>query len=441
LYPVLVGFGSIVLFLLVLLRISGLLRTVQTQSELLAVMARSDALTGLPNRGTWDHELIRLTDDAREQGRPLTVALFDLDHFKRYNDTRGHIAGDRLLRELSSVWRSAVAGRGVLARYGGEEFGLAVPGMPLAEVEAIVASLCRLVPDGQCASVGMAAWHRDEAVPDLMSRVDSALYVAKRSGRNAVSVARAESGADFGSRTGRALTPRMVYQPIVDIVTGRVVAVEALARFDTSVLPPDEIFARAWLRGQGPKLEADAIASALRAASVFGSLPVHVNVSARGLVTPQVRSVLRASLRSVVIEVTEQDISADSAGMTAILDQFRRRGAQLAIDDFGVGFSNLRRMVGLRPEIIKLDRSLVMGIEHDAAARSVVAAVAHQAQLSGRIVCAEGVESAAERHTLMGLGVPHAQGYLFSRPIPAEELLPLLATSLALVPTGSRATG
>jgi GGDEF domain-containing protein len=95
-----------VLFMLVLLRVAGLIRQVQTQSLLLATMARSDALTGMPNRGTWDHELTRLIDDAREHGHELTITLLDLDHFKRYNDTRGHMAGDRLLRELSSVWRS-----------------------------------------------------------------------------------------------------------------------------------------------------------------------------------------------------------------------------------------------------------------------------------------------------------------------------------------------
>jgi diguanylate cyclase (GGDEF)-like protein len=436
-YPVFVGVGSIVLFLLVLLRVGGLLRQVQTQSALLAVMARSDALTGMPNRGTWDHELIRMTGDAREHGRELTVALFDLDNFKGYNDTRGHIAGDRLLQELSSAWRSQLSGRGLLARYGGEEFALAVPAMPLAEVEEIVRSLCALVPDGQTASAGVAARDPFESRAGLMSRVDSALYASKRSGRDAVSTAGMATGAtEHAIRTGQALTPRPVFQPIVDLGTGRIVAVEALSRFDTSDLPPDEVFARAWLRGHGPELEAEAIHAALQARGQFGDLKIHVNVSARGLVTAQVREALPADLHSVVLEITEQDISSDSMGTARMLDEFRRRGATLAIDDFGVGFSNLRRMIGLRPEIIKLDRSLIKGIEHSAGIRAIIAAVAHQARLSGCVVCAEGVESQAELHTLLGLGVPQGQGYLFSRGVPAAEAVRLMSLSTGLIFSG-----
>ncbi len=434
LHPVFVACGSIALFMLVLLRVAGLLRQVQAQSALLEAMARSDALTGMPNRGTWDHELVRVTDDARERGRLVIVALFDLDHFKRYNDTRGHLAGDRLLMELSSVWRSQVAGRGVLARYGGEEFALAVSGLTLAEVEQIVDSLCSLVPDGQSASAGIAVWTPREAIGDLMLRADAALYAAKRSGRDAVRVATAASGpADRDGDLASLLTPRMVFQPVVDLATGAMVAVEALSRFDESALPPDEVFARAWLRGHGPELEASAIRAALAERHRFGDLPIHVNISARGLVTPQILAALPVDLRAVVVEITEQDISSDSTDVD-ILRDLRRRGATLAIDDFGVGFSNLRRMIGLRPEIVKIDRSLITGIEDDGGSRSVVESVACHAVLAGNLVCAEGIETVAELRTVVALGVPHGQGYLFSRPVPAAEIVRLLERPGGLLP-------
>jgi EAL domain-containing protein (putative c-di-GMP-specific phosphodiesterase class I) len=295
------------------------------------------------------------------------------------------------------------------------------------------------VPDGQTASAGIAAWDPLESQVDLMSRVDSALYASKRSGRDAVSTADMAAGStDHRNRTGQALTPRPVFQPIVELETGRIVAVEALSRFDDSVLPPDEVFARAWLRGHGPELEAAAIKAALQAGAQFGDLKIHINVSARGLVTPQIRQALPADLRSVVLEITEQDISSDSAGTEQMLDELRRRGATLAIDDFGVGFSNLRRMIGLRPEIIKLDRSLIIGIEHSPGIRAIVAAVAHQALLTGRVVCAEGVESRAELRALLGLGVRQGQGFLFSRAVPAAEAVRLMRLPTGLIPAGGR---
>lgn len=444
LFPVFIAFGSIALFMLVLLRVAGLLRQVQAQTALLEVMARSDALTGLPNRGTWDHELGRVTDDARERGRSAIVAMLDLDRFKRYNDTQGHIAGDRLLMELAAVWRSHVSGRGVLARYGGEEFALVVPGMSLPEVEQIVAEMCRLVPDGQSASAGVAVWEPSESIVDLMLRADAALYAAKRSGRDAVRVATRETApehraADIG-QAAAALTPRVVFQPIVDLATGRIVAVEALSRFDLSALPPDEVFARAWLRGHGPELEAAAIAAALAQRRRFGTIPIHVNVSARGLVTAQIRAALPADLHGVVLEITEQDMSSDAADVE-ILRGFRARGAVLAIDDFGVGFSNLRRMVGLRPEIVKIDRSLITDIHLDMGSRSVVASVAGHAKHTHHLVCAEGIETEAELRTVIALGVPHGQGYLFSRPVSAEEVARLMHLPAGLLPVGLPAAG
>lgn len=427
LFPVFVAVGSITLFLLVVLRIAGLLRQVQTQSTLLEQLASRDALTGLPNRGAWDHELARMLGDAHEHGRDLVVVLLDLDHFKRYNDTKGHLAGDRLLQELSSVWRSHLAGRGVLTRYGGEEFALALPAIVPEDAEALLRELCRVVPDGQTASAGLAVWRGDESVADLMSRVDSALYSAKRAGRDAIRVAgSATATAGLDGRLRQELVPRSIFQPIVELAGGAVVGVEALSRFDTSTLAPDEVFARAWLRGNGPELEAAAIRSALASREIFGTTAIHINVSARALLTAQVQAALPEDLHGVVLEMTEQDVSADSSDTRSVLQELRARGAILAIDDFGVGFSNLRRMIRVRPEIIKLDRSLVDGIEHDGGTQSVIAAVAAQAAQTNRRLCAEGVEIEAEREALMALGVPHGQGYLFSPPVPALDALAMI---------------
>jgi diguanylate cyclase len=426
-HPVFVACGSMALFLLVLARIATLLHQVQRQSSVLEAMARSDALTSLPNRPAWEHELARMRETALEHRQPLTIALLDLDGFKKYNDTRGHLAGDRLLRELANVWRATLAGRGVLARYGGDEFAIAVAALPLPDVQALVQALCSTVPDGQTARAGVASWRATESAASAMSRADSALYAAKRHGGARVIVDDLGGAEHVGVGQSFGLVPRIVFQPIVNLLNGAVVAVEALSRFDGSRLPPDEVFARAWLRGSGPHLEATALEAALAVRGALGALPVHVNVSVRALLTAEVRSALPADLHGVVIEITEQDMSSEVESLGAILRTLRAAGATLAIDDFGVGFSNLRRLIELAPDVVKIDRSLVTDVHKDRGRASVIAAAVMQVRMSQRKLCAEGIETEQERRALIRLGVRQGQGFLFSRAVPLDELLVLVA--------------
>jgi diguanylate cyclase (GGDEF)-like protein len=151
--------------------------------------AMTDALTGLPNRRAWDRALRDQLDWAERQGRPLTLALIDLDRFKLFNDTRGHQAGDALLAEAADAWRGAVRTQDVLARYGGEEFALAMPGCELEDAAEIVERLRRRVPQDQTCSIGLARWEPTEGARDLVARADEALYAAKAGGRDRVAVA------------------------------------------------------------------------------------------------------------------------------------------------------------------------------------------------------------------------------------------------------------
>jgi EAL domain-containing protein (putative c-di-GMP-specific phosphodiesterase class I) len=303
-----------------------------------------------------------------------------------------------------------------------------VAALPLPEVKALVEALCTSVPDGQTARAGIASWRASESASSAMSRADSALYVAKRHGGARVIVDDLGGDEDLGDEQRFALVPRIVFQPIVELRSGAVVAVEALSRFDGSRLPPDEVFARAWLRGAGPQLEAAAVEAALTARSVLGDLPMHVNVSVRALLTPEVRRAFPADLHGIVIEITEQDVSSEVDTLREVLQTLRSAGATLAIDDFGVGYSNLRRMIELRPDVIKIDRSLVTDVHRDPACASVIAATAMQVRLSHRRLCAEGVETDEERRELLRLGVGQGQGYLFSRAVPLDEVLLLVAT-------------
>jgi diguanylate cyclase (GGDEF)-like protein len=179
--------SSVVLFLLVIARMSGLLSHVQEQAGLLADLARTDSLTGLPNRRTADAELDRLRERADALALPLTVAMIDLDRFKLFNDTFGHQAGDRLLTETSNVWRSTLGRDLFLARYGGEEFVVLALGHTLEETATLINGLRQVTPAGQTFSAGVAQWDRPrEGSGALLNRADLALYSAKRHGRDRV---------------------------------------------------------------------------------------------------------------------------------------------------------------------------------------------------------------------------------------------------------------
>ncbi len=152
--------------------------------ERLARMARTDDLTGLPNRRAWDQEMVRELARAKRSEAPLTVAMVDLDFFKAYNDAHGHQGGDRLLKEAAGAWRGVLRETDILARYGGEEFAIALPGCPLAEAEKLVERLRAVTPAGESCSAGVATWDGNEPAEALLGRADQALYEAKQSGRD-----------------------------------------------------------------------------------------------------------------------------------------------------------------------------------------------------------------------------------------------------------------
>jgi len=206
-----VGICSVVLFLLVVYRMSGLLRHLDAQASQLTALARTDALTGLPNRRTCDAELERLQTRSRGEGVPLCVAVLDLDHFKAFNDTFGHQAGDSLLVAASAQWRghleTARAGVGLgraamLGRWGGEEFVLLLLGHDLPQAVALVDDLRPSTPAGQTFSAGVAGWDGLESATELFERADTALYTAKSAGRNQVRAAENASGGTDRSAAG-----------------------------------------------------------------------------------------------------------------------------------------------------------------------------------------------------------------------------------------------
>jgi diguanylate cyclase (GGDEF)-like protein len=181
--------GCVTLFLLVVTRMAQLLRQVEQQTRKVRELSRTDELTGLPNRRAWTSDLPHTIEQARRDEVHLSVALIDLDHFKAFNDTYGHPAGDRLLKAAAATWQGQLRGMDHLARYGGEEFIVLLPDTTSGTAVEVIDRLLGATPLGQTFSAGLATWDGVETSDELIARADAALYEAKRAGRNQVKIA------------------------------------------------------------------------------------------------------------------------------------------------------------------------------------------------------------------------------------------------------------
>ena len=420
--------------LAVVVRLGVTLISLTRQHRDLAALASTDALTGLTNHRAFHERLAQELARARRQNDPLSVIALDIDHFKSINDTYGHAEGDAALeaiaRELSAQSRSF----DVVGRIGGEEFALILPGVDAAEAH-LVAERCRraiatLTIHGRsiACSAGVAAFPADDADGHrLLELADGALYWAKRSGR--AQVRRFDprevvllSGTEQHHQVREVLDRdgglTTYFQPIVELGTGRVAGYEALTRFLGSepVRPPDEWFAQARRCGLGPALEARAIAVALNREGRPPGTFLCVNVSPGALMSKEVAEVLPADLTDLVIELTEDDLFSSDSALDAVLDSLRTRGARIAVDDAGAGYAGLQQMVRIKPEILKLDRSLISGIHRDASKIALLEAMARFATSTRAAVCAEGIEEIEELRVAARFDVTYGQGYALGRP-------------------------
>jgi len=411
-WPV-VAVGSLLATLLASARLGRLVVLGQQQAVRLSALERTDPLTGIPNRHTWDFELARASTAARKANAPLTVALIDLDHLQRVNETHGHPAGDRLLKQAASAWSGMLRPGQVLARYGGDEFALLCPGLWADDARPQVDAMRAAVPGGHTASAGIATWDPLSEPDTVLAIASQFVTEAKRAGRDQVHVA--------PRPTSRTLLPRptMLWQPIVDLQTTQPVGVEALSRF-----PGDDaqsVFDAAASVGSGPTLEAVAITYALT--NRPEGLWVSVNVSLEALGTVQVQRALGGNLAGVVLEITEHP-GGELPDVAALLQDYRARGASVAVDDWGPGFSNIDRFVALQPDIVKIDLARLTSLDAEHV-RAGIRLVAGWAETVGAKVCAEGVETEETFRQVCGLGIQLGQGHFFGRPMPPEELLEL----------------
>jgi diguanylate cyclase (GGDEF)-like protein len=399
-------------------------------------LALKDPLTGRLNHRSFHEALMKELGEADAAGAPLALVVLDLDHFKAINDNHGHSYGDEVLRSASRALRDAVRTGDLVARVGGEEFALILPGADAETARGVAersrANLAEMGVGGDrlTCSAGVASFPRDARdATSLFNLADGALYWAKRSGRDRTRLFDPEyvtaAAPDDERKEITALLEQperlgTLYQPWVELATGRLAGFEALTRFESPVQrPPDEWFGRAHRCGLGEQLEALAIRRALETPGRPEGTFLSINMSPSVLTSPVVHEVLPESLTRVIIEVTEQEAIVDLPDVERALDGFRRRGARVALDDAGVGYAGLQELMRLRPDIIKLDRSLICDLPHDPAKVALAESLVRFAHRTGATVCGEGIETLDELVVLADLDMTYGQGYALARPAPA----------------------
>ena len=443
----------------VVIRLAVTLRWLSGQRVTLAALARTDPLTGLANHRTLHERLQRERDRAAADGTPLSVVVLDMDHFKVFNDTYGHQEGDDALVTIARVLSRRVGNDALVGRLGGEEFAVVLPrtcpDSAFAVAEECREALARAAVQGSglSCSAGVASYPADDPHGDrLLEYADGALYWAKRSGRaqtrrydphEVVLLSSSEQAEQVRAVLAQddGLTP--VFQPIVELTTGRVAGYEALTRFVNTepVRPPDVWFAQARRCGLGASLEARAIQVAL---AVPGRPPgtfLSINLSPAALMSPDVAAVLPDDLSDIVIELTEDELFSSDAALASQLDELRARGARIAVDDAGAGYAGLQQLIRVKPDIVKVDRSLVAGLEQDESKHAMLEALSRFAISTGASVCAEGIEEIAELRQLAQFDTTYGQGYLLSRPgaaWPAITNVSAAASAAAEIDNGMR---
>jgi diguanylate cyclase (GGDEF)-like protein len=418
-------------------------------------LALHDVLTGLPNRALFQATVRQaIATSARDQFS-FGVMLMDLNRFKEVNDTLGHHNGDQLLKEIALRLTEVLRERDLVARLGGDEFAILLA--DLANDEAARAAAAKILDALRDplelqeltldvgASLGMAIYPRDGADAEtLLQRADVAMYLAKEShsgfelysyDRDSYSPDRLSLSAELRAAIEQDdLT--LVFQPKVDLKSGRVYGFEALARWyhpRHEFVPPDEFVPIAERTGLIKPLTSCVLSAALHRCALWAeqgdNVGVSVNVSARSLLDTafprEVACLLRrwgvpASLLG--LEITESSIMADPERSREVLSELSEMGVSLSIDDFGTGYSSLSHLKRLPVDEIKIDRSFVMGMARDENDAVIVRSTIELAHNLGLRVVAEGVETKNDLDRLGSWGCDVAQGYYLSRPLPIDRI-------------------
>ncbi len=429
-------------------------------------MAHHDALTGLPNRRLMQDRLNQAILTARRQQRHVGLLFIDLDRFKLVNDTLGHETGDYVLRDISKRLAKLVREGDTVSREGGDEFVIVLPDLDKPESTQIVADkiLAELAKPIEVsgheltvtASIGISHYPNDATdVQHLLKHADSAMYQAKDAGRNTARFFTSDLNfllskrLEVESRLRRGIERNeffLRYQPQVDVLSGRIVGLEALLRWNDpqhGEIYPKDFISIAEELGLIVPLGEWVFRTACQQIKIwdqegYRGLTVSVNLSPRQFVSRKLLPSMKAAFletgvspERIELEITETMAMRNLEQSIEILAELRRMGATISIDDFGIGYSSLGQLRRLPAQTLKIDRSFIAQIPNDANSCSITEAIIAMGKRLGLRIVAEGVEQVAQLEFLRANGCDVFQGYLFAKPLTTPEVTALLKSQRA----------
>ncbi|WP_460987822.1 putative bifunctional diguanylate cyclase/phosphodiesterase [Sphingobium sp. TomTYG75] len=420
-------------------------------------LARFDSLTGVENRMAMQMRLRELFDKRQSDQDPMAVFWMDLDRFKEINDSLGHIIGDQLLCTVAARLSHALDSRGHVARFGGDEFIVICPGADRSIAEQIAHDVMTEFSHDfdvsgyhltVTASMGIAVAPDDgRDSEELLQHADMALYEAKRTGRNR----HAQFDWTMKERQNRTYELEMAlrsamangelllhYQPIFDTVTGKIAICEALMRWDHPTMgriSPAEFIPVAESSSLIEPITAWALEQACRDAMLWDDhVRVAVNISpalikSDGLPRAVISALMGSGLKAkrLELEVTESIFLEDSGRTSLILSELQRIGLRLALDDFGTGYSSLGYLRDYSFDTLKVDQSFMRSVGEEGRDRAIAQSVAYLAHSLDVETVAEGIETEEQLRYAREMGFTNVQGFVLSRPMPAEDLLKMMS--------------
>lgn len=455
---------SALLFLLILVRVFGLMRAIQAGQEQLRHDAGHDSLTGLSNRTLFSER----TGAALEKAdTDVSVLFIDLDDFKNVNDSLGHAAGDALLAEVADRLQKCVTEDDTVARFGGDEFAVLLEKTPnrrdvVTVAQRVLEALTDPIDLGEralvaSASIGIAMDDdHTEDVESLMRNADVAMYLSKSRGKRRFEFfepqmhEEAMERLDLKADLQRALDEKQFilhYQPIFDLQTGKVTLVEALIRWKhptRGLVMPDRFIPLAEESGLivaiGEWVMREACVQAASWQKIEGcdDIGVTVNLSMRQLQDLQLVNSLTNALKDsglkakdLVLEITESMLALDPHRSAEILGQLKTIGVKLALDDFGTGYSSLSYLRSFPVDSIKIDRSFINELHRSSTSTALIDAVVNLSKALGAYTVAEGIEYSDQAALLRKLGCDRGQGFYFCRPLSSAAITSLLKERLS----------